>query len=502
MITLETWAYIRRRHLQDGVSISVIARELDLDRKTVRSAIARSDYLSARQRTRALPSKLDPYKKEIGSILQKSPRLSGVRILEKLRQKGYQGGKTILYDYLSSLPQRRGPVFLRIQTREGEQAQCDWGKCGTVEVAGSTRHLSCFVMLLSYSRYLYVHFYLSETMECFLDGHLRAFSAFGGIPQTILYDNLKSVVIARYGNTIHFNPTFMDFAGYHLFKPELCRPRRPHHKGKVEKGVAFVKENFLAGREHLLQAPFEASLLNQECLGWLKQQNQRLHGSTQRRPAEMLEEESAFLLPLPSQAYDSSLKKSLYADSQAFVTFQTNRYSVPHEAVGRALILKVTPYRVEIYHQQTLLASHRRSFAKQQVFENPDHRKEILKARRRARQSKEIEFFLGLDPLAKTFLEGLIQEGVKASYHIRQIMEMVDIYGKSEVLSALQKACEYHAYHFEYLENIIQQQRRERQTNAHKSPSLAAHLKRGKDIRLGSIDMSQYQIKKDSQEDE
>jgi transposase len=501
MITLETWAYIRRRHFHDGLNVSAIARELQLDRKTVRKAIASQDYLAARQRKRVGPSKLDPFKKEIDAILQKSRHLSGVRILEKLRQMGYQGGKTILYDYLASLPQRQSKVYLRLETAEGEQAQCDWGKCGKVLIGDSTRQLSCFVMILSYSRFMVVHFYLSETMECFLDGHQRAFEVFGGVPQAIVYDNLKSVVVARYGTTIQFNPTFMDFAGYHLFKPEICRPRSPHHKGKVERGVGFVKTNFLAGREHLLQEPFELAILNRECARWLTEQNQRLHRTTRQRPIDLLDKERSHLLSLPAHPYDNSLKKSLYADSQAFVTFQTNRYSVPSEAIDKPLTLKVTPYQVDIYHQQILLASHRRSYEKYQLFENPLHRKKLLKSRQKARQSKEMEFFLDLDPLAEAFLEGLVQTGVKVAYHVRQIMEMVDIYGKSEVLQALQKACEYGAYHFEYVENIIQQQKRRRQAPKDCSESLLAHLKRGKDIRLGTIDMSQYQIKEDKEDE-
>ncbi len=150
---------------------------------------------------------------------------------------------------------------MRIETGPGEQAQCDWAKCGTVEIGSTTRHLSCFVMTLSHSRFLYVRFYLSETMESFLDGHVRAFEAFGGVPQAIVYDNLKSVVLQRYGSTILFHPLFMDFAGHYLFKPEPCQPGKPEHKGKVERGVAFVKGNFLAGREQLLKPPFELALL-------------------------------------------------------------------------------------------------------------------------------------------------------------------------------------------------------------------------------------------------
>jgi transposase len=245
MISIETWAYIRRLFFHEGMTLSAIAEELELDRKTVRKALNSDDFLTKKQEKRSRRSKLDPFKGAIANIIAKTPKLSGVRILEKLKDLGYTGGRSILGEYLATLPERKGEVYLRIETDPGGQAQCDWGKCGSVQVGDGTRHLSCFVMVLSWSRFLYVHFYLSETMECFLDGHLRAFRAFDAIPNTIVYDNLKSVVRQRYGKTILFNPKFMAFAGYHMFKPDPCRPRMPHHKGKAERGVGYTKNNFL-----------------------------------------------------------------------------------------------------------------------------------------------------------------------------------------------------------------------------------------------------------------
>jgi transposase len=431
MISIETWAYIRRLYFHDGLDISAIAKELTLDRKTVRSAILTDD-------------------------------------------------------------------FLRIETGPGEQAQCDWGKCGTVDIEGAIRNLSCFVMTLSHSRFMHVCFYLSETMSRSfgIDGHLRAFDAFGGIPQNIVYDNLKSVVLGRYGKTIHFNATFMDFAGYCLFKPDPCRPAKPQHKGKVERGVGFVKGNFLAGREQLLEPPFELALLNHACAKWLVEKNQRIHGTTHKRPVDLLQKEQLHLLPLPPHPYDIALPKPVHADSQAFVRFETNLYSVPAEAAGKPVVLKATPYQIDICCENSRVATHKRSFARHKVFENPEHRKKMLRQKQRARQSKEIEFFLALDPVAEKFLEGLTQAGAKISHHIRRIMQMVDIYGKTEVLSAIERTCKYGAYHFEYVENIIQQRRRATETPVHGRP-LPAIAKHGHNIRLREIDMSRYRINRD-----
>jgi transposase len=496
MITIETWAYIRRCFLHDGMSVSAIARELELDRKTVRKAIATDEFLTKRQLKRSRSSKLDAFKPEIAHILAKTPHLSGVRILEKLRNLGYDGGKTILNDYLATLPERRPEVFLRIETGPGQQAQCDWGKCGSVKVGEGTRNLSCFVMILSFSRFIYVHFYLSETMECFLDGHLRAFDSFAAIPHTIVYDNLKSVVRQRYGKTILFNPKFMAFAGYHMFKPDPCQPRMPHHKGKAERGVGYVKNNFLAGREHLLEEPFELAALNHECGKWMAEKNRRIHATTRKQPTELLESERPHMLPLPQHTYDIALPKPAHANHQAFVHFDSNLYSVPSEYGGMPLTLKTTPYHLDICKGNQTIASHKRSYEKYQLFEKPEHRQKMLRQKQRARQNKEIEFFIALDAVAETFLKGLIGAGAKVPYHIKQIMQMVDTYGKTEVLSAIERACEYGAYHFEYIENIIQERRRATHNPAERHP-LPPGTTRGQHIRLDEVDMSRYRVDKE-----
>ncbi len=499
MITIETWAYIRRMHLHEGVTISAIASELGLDRKTVRRAIRTENFLELKHQAQPRSSKLDAFKPLIHRILEKTPKLTGVRILEKLKAQGYSGGKSILNEYLAQLPQRQQEVFLRVETGPGEQAQCDWGQCGTLILGNTKRVLSCLVMTLAYSRFMHARFYLAETMEHFLDGHVHAFAAFGGVPHNIVYDNLKSVVLARQGKTILFNPALLDFAGYHLFKPEPCRIRAPHHKGKVERGVGFVKNNFLAGREELWAPPADLAFINHECAKWLFAVNGRIHGSTHERPCDLLAQEQDQLLPLPAHAYDLAFKKSIFADQQAFVHFQTNLYSVPPEAVGKPLTLKATPYQLELYHQDLLVARHQRSFQKHQVFEKPEHRQALLKNKHRARQHKQREFFMALGPVAEQFLAGLTLADARIPYHLERIMQMVDIYGKTEVLAALEKACAHGAYHYEYIENIIQQRR---QSEDHTRAAFHLRAKNRPDIRLKDIDMSQYHLYREDDDEQ
>jgi transposase len=461
MITIETWAYIRRLYLHDGVSISAIASELGLDRKTVRRAIRTENFLELKNQPRARSSKLDPFKPAIARMLEKTPHLSGVRILEKLRPLGYTGGKSILNEYLATLPQRQQEVYLRIETGPGEQAQCDWGQCGALVLGKTKRLLSCFVMTLAYSRFMYVRFYLAETMENFLAcpaaGQGWSSARLRGLwrrpPNHCLRQPQK-----RGPATSWQNHSLQSHAS------GLCRllsvqagtlwREKATSQRQSRAGGGFCEKQFARRPRRNL---FATGGVNHECGQWLAEVNNRIHGATHQPPVERLAEERAQLLPLPPHPYDIARKKPLYADRQAFVHFESNLYSVPPEAVGHPLTLKATPYQIDIYHHQQLVASHPRSFEKHRVFEKPEHRHAILRQKRQARQHKQRDFFLALGEGAEKFLAGLTLAGARIPYHLERIMQMVDVYGKTEVLAALARACEYGAYHCEYVENMIQQ---------------------------------------------
>jgi hypothetical protein len=206
------------------------------------------------------------------------------------------------------------------------------------------------------------------------------------------------------------------------------------------------------------------------------------------------------MLPLPKHTYDIAIPQPAHANHQAFVHFDSNLYSVPSEYGGMPLTLKATPYQVTLCKGEQTIVIHKRSYDKHQVFEKPEHRQKILRRKRRARQNKELEFFLALDPVAETFLNGLVGSGAKVPYHIKRIMQMVDIYGKTEVLSALEHACKYDAYHFEYIENIIGERRRAQDDPSQHYP-LPPGTRRGPQIRLDAVDMSQYRLDKEQKEE-
>ena len=190
----ELWAEIKRLYAIEKVPIAVIAQRLRLDRKTVRRAI-QSDRLPVVTRTIQTPSCLEPFKPYIADRLKTYPHLPATVLVRELKKQNYPGSLRILQRHLKTIRSKPKEVFLRIETPPGEQAQCDWANCGSVLIGKAWRKLSAFVMVLSYSRLMFVEFTLSQCLEDFLQCHINAFRAFGGVPKKILYDNLKAVVL-------------------------------------------------------------------------------------------------------------------------------------------------------------------------------------------------------------------------------------------------------------------------------------------------------------------
>lgn len=452
----EVWAEIRRLSKVENLSISEIARRMGMDRKTIRQAMGSEELPHRLPTTRT--SKLDPYKDHLKERLKEYPRLSGTVLFEEIKRLGYGGGITMLRDFLYSLRQNVKEVYLRIETLPGELAQVDWANCGQVQIGNAIRKLSCFVIVLSYSRMMYLEFTLSQSLEDFVACHLHAFQFFGGLTRKALYDNLKTVVLARVGSTPCFNPKFMEFAGTYLFEPILCNPGRGNEKGKVESGIKYVRGNFLAGKSLISwpQIQIEASRWRDEMA------NVRIHGTTRERPIDRFEKEKPHLQKLPDKEYDPSIIKTLRATSQALVYFDGNAYSVPYQFAYKGLILKASTYEVFIFNGADLVSKHRRSFERGVVVEDPKHFEGILATKKKAFVSKLVDSFLSLGEMPKTYLEGLIKSELNVNHHIAQIMECVRLYGKTEILQAIDHALKFCAFGAPYLKNIILQQRTSR----------------------------------------
>ena len=452
MIDYATYAQIHHLHHRDGLSAAQIARHLALDPRTVSYWLAVPQF-RARQ-SPARTSKLDPYKPTIKRLLEQHP-FSAVQLFGRLREQGYDGGITILRDYLRLVrPPKRAPAFLTLAFAPGECAQVDWGQYGAVNVGNTRRRLSFFVMVLCYSRLMYVEFTVSQTMEHFLGCHHNAFEYFGGrVPKRIMVDNLKSAVLQRLtGQAPVFNPKYLDFSRCHGFEIVPCNVGAGNEKGRVEAGVGYVKKNFLAGLEIS-----DFSVLAPAVRQWLDEvANVRRHGETRRQPIEMFAEEANHLQPMAPTPYDIATVHTVRASNRFRVTFETNRYSVPAEYASQRLTLKAYPDRVCIYAEAQRIARHPRSYDRYLDFEHPDHPKALLAQRRNARAQRALQRFLTLTPQAHAYYAELALRRFNAMRHVQHIVALSEVYGNAATARAIEDAIAFGAYSSEYIANLLE----------------------------------------------
>jgi transposase len=448
--------FCQLRHLADekGLGAAQIAAELGLDLKTAQIWMGRSSYQRRRAARRA--SKLDPFKGQIVAMLERHP-YTAQQLFQQLQTQGYEGRYGAVKEFARLVRPARKPAFLTLAFAPGECAQADWGSFGSIMADGVRRRLSFFVMVLCHSRLMYLEFTLSQGMEHFLACHQRAFNHFGGTPERVMIDNLKTGVLSHpIGEKAVFNPRYLDFAAHHGFKPVACGVRKANEKGRVENGVGYVKKNFLAGLE---MPSFEA--LNPAAIHWLRTvANSRLHGETGRKPIEMFEEEKARLRPLPAMAYDPAVIRPVTATSRCRVVFETNRYSVPHLYAGQKLTLKIYPESLVIYHFEKLVATHPRSYNRRQDIHNPDHTRELTAQRLKARQQTLLLAFLNLTPQAESYCRKLEEKRLNPAHHIQKIVAMSEIYGPAQTARAIEDALAFDACGCEYIANLLEQWQR------------------------------------------
>jgi transposase len=406
----------------------------------------------------ARTSKLDPHKPTIRRWLE-AHRYSAQQVFQRLREEaGYRGGISIVKDYVRQVRPPRTPAFLTLSFGPGECAQVDWGSWNAVTVGETRRRLSLFVMVLCYSRMLYVEFTLSQTMEQFLACHQNAFAFFGNrVPEKVMVDNLKSAVLRRIsGEAPVFNPRYLDFARHCGFRIVACNKGKGNEKGRVESGVGYVKKNFLNGLDIC-----DFSALNPAARVWMDTvANVRVHGETHERPVDRLKQEQAALRAGPEQPYDVANVVVVRASPSFRIRWDTNRYSVPAEYAGRLLTLKVYPDRLCVYDGQTLIARHVRCWDRHRDFELPDHPKALLEQRRNAREQKLLGRFLSLSPQAEAYYKALAERRLNCAHHVQKIVALSEIYGVEATARAMADAFDYQAFSCEYIANVLESRTR------------------------------------------
>jgi transposase len=365
MISKEVFMDIIAMH-RNGYSIRKIARLTGIHRRTVKRHLESNSFPAYKKEERKI-SILEPYTQIIRDYLDQDD-YQATWIYERMKRMGYAGSYDTVKIYVRTIKEQKTRLaYARFETEPGLQAQVDWGDFQVQEPNGKTLTLYAFVMLLGYSRAMYVELVERCTLETFLDCHIHAFHFLQGIPAEILYDNMKHVVLGRENGKTVFNVEFLHFAHHYGFQPKACPPYSPWVKGKVERPLDYIRERFWRGYSYssLPQA-------NRDMIAWLEETaNQRIHGTHRQPIPRRWQEEIPCLGKLPLADYDTSLKvfRKVYKDCQ--LSYNGNRYKVPYQAIGKKVMLKVKGQLIRIYHDQDLLASYQEPPGKGQVIGDP-----------------------------------------------------------------------------------------------------------------------------------
>jgi transposase len=372
MLSKEDYAVIKAL-TKRGVYQKDIASELGVHRKTVSRALKREGAPEGKRRRRG--SKLDPYKETVDRLLRENV-WNAVVILREIQAEGYEGGITILREYVApKRALRPSRATVRFETDPGQQLQTDWGEIKTA-IAGEETKVHFEVNLLGYSRRFHFWCTDSEDAEHTYEGLIRSFEYFGGVPKEVLVDNQKTAVLEPSNNgRPRFNERFLDLADHYGFTPRACRPYRARTKGKGERMVGYIKQHFF-----VRYRAFESwAHLNQLAEQWLAQEaDQRVHGTVQEVVAERFARERPTLGPLPTSRYDISYYETRQVGWDGYIDVRGNRYSVPGHLTGHTVAVRIGLDRtLRVYSGETLVATHTLQSARDGWVTTPEHHTEL-----------------------------------------------------------------------------------------------------------------------------
>jgi transposase len=432
VLSPELQAKILQLHFTGRLSRRQIANSVGVDRKTVAAVIERRRVLLSGSERAPRASILAPYYPAIDKLLGEAPARSAVNILQHLREAGYQGGISILRDHLRAIrPEPPKEAFFELDFAPGEAAQVDWGEFGDVFGDGTKVH--AFVMVLCFSRLLYLEFTLRETLPTLLRCYERALRFFCGLCKEYWHDNMPTVVAERLGRLRRFTEGFLAYVGFHGFDPVLCNVGQAHEKGRVEDGVKLVRNQFWPGRRAV-----DIDDLNRQAVIWRdRYANRREHEATGKVPELVFEQERPSLLPLRPEHYDTDDVVTSKVPSQFRVRFEGNRYSVPWTLVDKPVIIRADDSHVRVYYGHKRVAQHRRCYLHGKTITNPAHEEGLKELKPSAERSFELTALASFGPNTERYME-LIGAGTRSlRAEIRQLLCLGTVYGTDQVEDAI-----------------------------------------------------------------
>jgi transposase len=430
-ITPQIQAEIKRLFYAEHFTMNAIAEALGIHHDTVKADLDTSKFNSFLCRRTSM---LDPYLPVIEETLRLYPKIRCTRIMQLLRDRGYQGRISILRQVVKGLRPKATVAFMPLTMLPGEQAQVDWAHFGKLPVENTERKLSCFVLVLSFSRAMFACFTFDQTMESFLRSHIKAFQYLGGISRKLLYDNLKTVVLGRAGGDIDFNPNHLEFAGHYRFKPEACNVRSGWEKGRVERSIRYIRDNFFAARHFR-----DIADANRQLESWLNETaNKRAWPEDRTHTVfDKWAEEKEKLLPLPEHEGPTEIMHPVRSSKLPFIRFDLNDYSIPHKQVGKPLSVIANEGNIRILDGQAELAKHQRSYGKGKKIRTDEHFTGLLETRGKAAGQSKQTAIVALIPEAESLLAGGEALGLMRTNELKKLSALIDEYGKEAVKEAI-----------------------------------------------------------------
>ena len=430
-------AQILRYYHAEKWTVGTIARQLHVHHSVVQRVLAQAGLpgISASPR----PSQIDAYLPLIRETLAKFPTLTASRLFAMVRERGYPGRPDHFRHLIAQhRPRRPAEAYLRLRSLPGEQAQVDWGHFGHLQIGRARRPLMAFVMVLSHSRQIFLRYFLDARMENFLRGHVAAFTAWGGVPRVLLYDNLKSAVLERRGDAIRFHPGLLAFAGHYRFEPRPVAVARGNEKGRVERAIGYVRLAFFAARGFT-----DLDDLNAQAEDWCRglAADRRCPADPDRSVREVFADEVPRLLALPDNSVPLLEHVAVKIGKTPYARFDLNDYSVPHTHVRRVLTVLADTHEVRIVDGTHVLACHRRSYDKGAQIEA------LVARKRAARQHRATDRLAQAAPASQDLLLRAAERGSNLGAITVGLTRLLDRYGAAELQVAIREALDHGVPH-------------------------------------------------------
>jgi hypothetical protein len=331
----------------------------------------------------------------------------------------------------------------------------DWAHFGKLAMGRALRPLMAFVMVLSYSRHLFLRFYLGASLSYFIRGHVEAFSYFDSVPRVLLYDNLKSAVLERVGDAIRFHPTLLELAAHYRFQPRPVAVARGNEKGRVERAIRFARDAFFAARSFR-----DLDDLNAQALVWCQgAAAERLCPPERaRRVREVFAEEKSHLLALPANPFPCEERIEASAHKTPYVRFDLNDYSIPHTRVNRTLSVLAALDTVRILDAHEVIATHRRSFDRGAQLEDPAHIEALIAHKRSARAHRAQDRLHHAASSAKPLFLRAAERGAHLGVLTRGLLQLLDTHGAQALEAAIAAALAEDSAHLGAVRHFIDRQ--------------------------------------------